>query len=425
MKIPYVISLRVSKIVQKKQFVKDILNSIANSSGRALLVGGAVRDLFFNVPIKDLDFEVYGLTIEQLQKLLEQYGIVSLIGKSFGVLRLHGLDVDWSLPRTDSSGRHPVVAYDPTMSYEQAFIRRDLTINAMGIDMQSFELIDPFNGLQDLQDKILRAPDLTFFAQDPLRLLRVMQFTARFEMTVDEQLSQLCSTMDMSHVSCERIEQEFTKLFLWSRKPSRGLQWLDSIGKLHDFLPGLTLTLALHTKLNFTAELSFTDDHEKLVVMWAILVSFLEIKNSTDEFKQLDRTYKQISIDFMKNITRHEQLIVQVVNLVAYAQIIPASVTDRQIKWLAVWLAPELSIRYLAKFMVVRSDWDQATDLAERAEKLEVLDAPQAPLLTGKDLLDVAQGVELGKLVKFAYQQQIDQGITDRFVLKTIILEQD
>ena len=99
MKVSTIISSRLSKIVQKKQFVKDILQSIIASSGRALLVGGAVRDLFLDLPIKDLDFEIYGLTLEQLQLILEQYGTVSMIGKSFGVLRLHGLDVDWSLPR--------------------------------------------------------------------------------------------------------------------------------------------------------------------------------------------------------------------------------------------------------------------------------------------------------------------------------------
>src|SRR5580698_9381855 len=108
MKVSDAISLRVSKIIQNDQLVKRILNSIDQMSGRALLVGGAVRDIFLDLPVKDLDFEVYGLSLEQLQSVLEQYGPVSLIGKSFGVLRVHGLDVDWSLPRKDSSGRHPV-----------------------------------------------------------------------------------------------------------------------------------------------------------------------------------------------------------------------------------------------------------------------------------------------------------------------------
>ena len=423
MKISNAISFRVSKIIQKKRFVKDILNSIVDRSGRALLVGGAVRDLFLDLPIQDLDFEVYGLTLEQLQDILEQYGPVSFIGKSFGVLRLHGLDVDWSLPRKDSSGRHPVVAYDPFMSYEQAFARRDLTINAMGIDMQTFELIDPYGGMQDLHNKILRAADLHFFGQDPLRLLRVMQFVGRFVMSVDEQLSQLCSTMDISQVSHERIEQEFSKLFLQARKPSLGLQWLVTINKFHELLPGVKITQQLWSKLNFTAGLTCANDHQKLVMMWAVVASFLDVQQVASDFKQLQHKDKLAYIHFMKHISRHDELITQVAGLVAYAQIMPELLTNVQIKWLAVWLAPELSIRQVSQFILIVYSSDRATHLAEQATQLGVLDRPEAPLLTGKDFLDVAQGFELGKLVKIAYKKQIDQGITDRSVLKALMLK--
>ncbi len=422
MKVSNAISFRVSKIIQNKRFVKDILNSIVKSSGRALLVGGAVRDLFLDIPIQDLDFEVYGLTLEQLQKILEQHGPVSLMGKSFGVLRVHGLDVDWSLPRTDSSGRHPVVAYDPNMSYEQAFIRRDLTINAMGLDMQTFELIDPFGGLQDLERKILRAPDLDFFGQDPLRLLRVMQFVGRFGMQVDEKLSQLCSIMDISQVSHERIEQEFAKLFLQARKPAIGLQWLASIDKFQELLPGVISDQLLWSKINFTVTLSFNNDQEKLMMMWAIVASCLSQKIN-QPFEQLQHKDLLPKINFMKSITRHDELITQVAKLVSYIQIIPHTLTDVQVKWLAVWLAPELSIRQISQFLLIRYDVQRATDCAEQAARCGVLDAPVVALLTGKDLLDVAQGVELGKLVKAAYKMQIDQGLTDRFELRKLLLE--
>ena len=110
MKVSNAIQVCVSKIVKNQRFVKDIFTSIFQQGGKVILVGGAVRDLFLEKEIKDLDFEVYGLSLEQLQKTLQQHGVVSLVGKSFGVLRLHGLDIDWSLPRKDSSGRHPVVA---------------------------------------------------------------------------------------------------------------------------------------------------------------------------------------------------------------------------------------------------------------------------------------------------------------------------
>lgn len=423
MKDSRAISFRVSNIIQKKSFVKDILNSIVNSSGRALLVGGAVRDVFLDIPTKDLDFEVYGLTLEQLQKILEVYGPVSLQGKSFGVLRVHGLDVDWSLPRKDSSGRHPVVTYDPFMSYEQAFIRRDLTINAMGIDMQTFELIDPFHGLQDLHAKVLRAPDVDFFAQDPLRLLRVMQFAGRFEMKIDEKLSELCSRMDISKVSRERIEQEFAKLFLQATRPAIGLQWLEQINKFHELLPGVHISALLWSKLNFAARLTFSCDQEKLSMMWSIIASCLASESCDKNIRHLQLQDMRHVTDLMRLITRHDLLIMQVAKLVSYACLLPATLSDAQIKWLACWLAPELSIRQLAQFVLIRYGSDLADKLAQRTAVLGVLEKQEEPLLTGKDFLDVAQGAQLGALVKLAYQLQIDQGLTDRFVLKALVLK--
>jgi len=422
MKVSNVISFSVSKIIQKKRFVKDILNSIVSQSGRALLVGGAVRDFFLDYPVKDLDFEVHGLSLEQLQKLLERYGVVSLVGKSFGVLRLHGLDVDWSLPRKDSSGRHPIVEYDPNMSYLQAFARRDLTINAMGIDMESFELIDLYGGMQDLEQGVLRATDLDFFVQDPLRLLRVMQFVGRFEMSVDEQLSALCTGMDMSNVSQERIEQEFMKLFLQSKHPSQGLQWLVKIGKFNEFLPGVIVCDELWKKLDEVTVDSYDLDQNKIVMMWAIVASFLDTKQIDKTFEKIGRKEKLPWAHFMKLVSQHKKTITQAVNLVVYAQIVQSELTEVQIKWLAVWFAPELTIRMLSKFIKIRYSQNESDRLLQQAEQIGVADQPEAPLLTGKDFLDVAQGAQIGLLVRKAYQLQIDQGMVDEFDLKKMVM---
>ncbi|MBP6870203.1 CCA tRNA nucleotidyltransferase [Candidatus Babeliales bacterium] len=423
MKIPNAISIRVSKIIQKNQFVKDILQSIENRSGRVLLVGGAVRDLFLDLPIKDLDFEVYGLTLDQLQAVLQVYGVVSLIGKSFGVLRLHGLDVDWSLPRKDSQGRHPVVAYDPNMSYEQAFARRDVTINAMGIVMNTMELIDPFDGLHDLECKILRSPDLDFFEQDPLRLLRVMQFVGRFTMVVDEQLSQLCSTIDMTKVSQERIEQEFRKLFLQAQKPSLGLQWLMKIGKFNEFLPEIKDDQKLLTTIDIAACKKYASDEEKIVVMWAVILAQVNLPKIKDSFEHVTRSEKQPYIDFIRRIHHHDLIIRQVVACVVYSPKLVHEITDAQLKWLAVWLAPELSIRTFLCFMEIIIGESCVKIFFDHAHKIGVLDFPEQPLLTGKDFLEFAQGVQLGVLVKKSYEIQIDKNIIDKNELKKMVLE--
>ena len=98
-KIEPTVQSHLKKLLEDQPLVLQIADNIVKMGGRALLVGGAVRDLLLNLPTKDLDIEVYGLTLEQLHQVLAHFGPVSLVGKSFGVLRLHSLDIDWSLPR--------------------------------------------------------------------------------------------------------------------------------------------------------------------------------------------------------------------------------------------------------------------------------------------------------------------------------------
>lgn len=422
MKVANSIVFRVSKIVQNNQFVKDILHSIDKHGGKVLLVGGAVRDLLLDGAIKDLDFEVYGLTLEQLQNILSLFGPVSFIGKSFGVLRLHGLDVDWSLPRKDSSGRHPMVSYDPYMHYHQAFARRDLTINAMGIDMQSMDLIDPYGGLQDLKNKVLKAPDLAFFGQDPLRVLRVMQFASRFGMRIDEQLTQLCTSIDLTGLSVERIEQECKKLLIQGIQPSIGLAWLDTIGQLQRFFPGLVLDRTVCSTLDFAAKLSYTAPEEKWVIMVAVIMSYMPCKKEYTSFQQMKTDDKQPYLDLLQGFMVQQNSKKQIVTCVLYAKLALHTLTDAQVKWLAYWLAPVISVRLVSKYMVLRYGQAQGLALAEQAARLNVIDQPEAPILTGKDFLDVAQGDAIGKLVQQAYTIQIDQGVLDRFILTSLIM---
>src|SRR3972149_3898098 len=124
---------RIEELILQVPEIKEIVADIHAQKGTALLVGGAVRDIILNVPLKDIDIEVHGLTIDSLEQILGQFGPVSLVGKAFGVLRVHGLDIDWSIPRADAPGRKPKVTLDPHMTFQDAFARRDLTINAMGI----------------------------------------------------------------------------------------------------------------------------------------------------------------------------------------------------------------------------------------------------------------------------------------------------
>ena len=221
------------------QRILHICRAIAASGGRAVVVGGFVRDHLLGRPSKDFDIEVYGLTIKGLEQVLSRFGKVLKVGKAFGVLRIGGLEVDFSLPRRDNkTGRGHrgfVVELDPELSFAEAARRRDLTINSIALDPLSSELLDPHGGQDDLRARRLRATDAAHFSEDPLRGLRVAQFAARFEMQADEQLLALCRQLDLGELAGERIFEEFQKLLLKSRRPSLGFRLLEQTELLRFF----------------------------------------------------------------------------------------------------------------------------------------------------------------------------------------------
>ena len=123
--------------------VERMVRAVADEGGRPLLVGGMVRDLAMGEVSKDVDIEVHEMPLERLEEVLSRFGKVDLVGRQFGVLRVRGVDADWSVPRRDSKGRHPEVASDPFMGIEAAARRRDLTVNAMAVDLKERRLLDP------------------------------------------------------------------------------------------------------------------------------------------------------------------------------------------------------------------------------------------------------------------------------------------
>ncbi len=445
--------------------VHKIVEKIHSNNGRALLVGGAVRDMVMNLPIKDIDVEVYGLTEEQLENILKQFGPVSLVGKAFGVLRIHGLDVDWSLPRADSPGRKPTVVVDPFMSVEVASRRRDLTMNAMAYDMISDELIDPCGGKTDIDAKILATPDARFFVQDPLRFYRVMQFIGRFEMMPDDELTALCREMDISQVSRERIEQEFNKLLLLSKRPSLGLRWLHAIGRLKEILPELAATVSVEQNPQWHPEgdvfehsmqavdaaaiitQKYDSEFDKLTLFYAALCHDLGKVTTTKEIDGViksighEKDSKKFTRSMMKRITHNGDLIDAVSSLVLY-HMTPLQFTKNKAKLpaykrLANNLDRHVNISKLIDLCIadkrgrngkdhlpLTCDFTDVAEFKEKAEQAGVLTGPIEPLLKGADIADLVQpGPCMGELLKHAYEVQIEKNIADKSILKEYIIK--
>lgn len=452
----------LESVLKKYPQVHEIVQAIGKAGGRVLLVGGAVRDLLLGITIKDLDIEVHGLTLEQLESLLKNFGPVSLVGKVFGVLRLHGLDIDWSVPRTDAPGRKPKVHIDPAMSIQQAFARRDLTMNAMGIDLITYELIDPFNGYKDLQQNILRAPDPQLFIEDPLRFYRVMQFMSRFEMMPDATLTDICKTMDLSGVSTERIESEFEKLLLKSKRPSLGIRWLKDIGRLQEILPELAATIGIqqdpkwhpegdvfeHTMqtIDSAARFVYDDNQTKLIVLYAALCHDLGKATTTQKIEGMwkslehERAGIPLTQELLERITRKNDIINAVSLLVKYhmvpSQLVDSDASLASYKRLAIKLAPHATLQLLADLTLADKQGrnprsheplhvsDSSIEIfLRKAEEAQVRQNIEQPILHGRDLLDlVPPGPVMGKLLKEAYQIQLEEGIKDKEELKKRVI---
>src|ERR1043165_8533145 len=222
--------------------VITLSQAIRDAGGRALLVGGCVRDELMGAQPKDWDLEVYNLDAARLREVLDQFGPVNVVGEAFTVYKL-GQHLDVSIPRRErKAGRgHKgfVIEGDPSMSVDEATRRRDFTINAILQDPLTGELIDPCHGRRDIEQRMLRAVSAETFAEDSLRVLRAAQFAARFEFDIEPGTVELCRGIDLTDLPRARIWGEMEKLLLDARQPSIGLRWLVQLGVIEQLFPEL------------------------------------------------------------------------------------------------------------------------------------------------------------------------------------------
>ena len=451
---------QLKKLINPK--LKKIIDKLHENNAQAYLVGGTVRDLLLGSSVADLDIEVHNVSVEKLKELLSSFGTVDLVGKSFGVLKIFGLDIDWSLPRTDLSGRKPEVTINPQMGIAQALKRRDLTINSMAIDLLNYELIDPYGGVEDIKNKVLRATDEKLFLEDPLRFYRVMQFIGRFQMFPDQKLNDICKKMDINKISRERIEVEFEKLILKSEQPSLGIRWLKDINRLKEILPEIYNCIGVpqnpewhpegdvfeHTMqaLDAAAKLNYSDEEQKLIICYAALCHDLGKAVTTINDNGIWKTPKHdiagvpLASSLMKRICGKKEIMEKVKILTRYHMEPSAFIKNNAklaaYKRLALKL-DDVTIDMLCKLALadargrnpnshepLSNSGEIVEKFLERAKEAAVVEQKEKPILQGRDLLDVIKpGPEIGKLVKRAYDIQIDKNIKDKDELKKRVLQ--
>jgi tRNA nucleotidyltransferase (CCA-adding enzyme) len=436
--------------------VVALARAIQDAGGRALLVGGCVRDALMERRAKDWDLEVYALAPERLRELLDRFGSVSVVGEAFTVYKL-GPDLDVSLPRRErKSGRGHrgfVIEGDPSMAIEEATRRRDFTINAILQDPLTEELIDPFGGRKDIDARVLRAVSAETFVEDSLRVLRGAQFAARFEFQIEPETVALCRTMDLTDLPPERIWGELEKLLLRARRPSIGLDWLLKLGALEQVFPEIQTLIDVpqdpewhpegdvfvHTLLVVDGARESIDDlpyARQVTVMLAALAHDFGKPPTTQflEGRWRSRGHEEAGVEptnqFLNRINVHTidgyDVRRQVVSLVR-EHLKPGEfykkrdeVGEGAFRRLARRCEPDLLYR-VAKAdslgrnadWVPREKWYSAEAqewFLQRARELDVEKRPPNPLLLGRHLLELGlePGPVLGEITRAVYEMQLD-----------------
>ena len=235
-----------------------IAQQVRTLGGSTYYVGGCVRDALMGVESKDVDIEVHGITPDRLAGILDGLGQRMTIGESFGIFALKGYDLDIAMPRRETvrgtGHRDFDVFVDPFLGTEGAGRRRDFTINALMRDVLTGELLDHFGGREDLRRGILRHVHDASFPEDPLRVLRAAQFSARFGFSVAPETIALCRTMELRALPRERIEGELKKALLKAEKPSLFFHTLRQMDQLDAWFPELKALIGLEQPSQYHAE---------------------------------------------------------------------------------------------------------------------------------------------------------------------------
>ena len=425
-----------------------ITEAIRTASGRALFVGGWVRDQLSGRKSKDIDLEVYGLTAEALRSVLERIGRVDTVGENFTVYKIGPLDV--SLPRRESkTGRGHrgfTVTGDPDLSLDEAARRRDFTINAIAWDPFADEYLDPYKGRDDLARGILRLVDSETFGDDSLRVLRAVQFAARFDLTMDGMTQATCRTIPLDDLPPERVWGEVEKLLLRSARPSIGFTLALQIGVVERLFPELQALVGCQQEPDWhpegdvwTHNLMVIDQaasrlndlpYPQQVALMLGAVSHDFGKPATTAFfdgRIRSYNHEEAGIEptevFLDRLNLHSlggyDVRRQVLGLVAHHlkpgmwHKAPDGVGDGAFRRLARKVDLNLLAR-LAKsdclgrtgsFDCSAMDW-----FFERAQALGVEHEPPPPLLLGRHLLQLGldPGPRVGKILGHVYERQLD-----------------
>ncbi len=388
-----------------------IFDKLLNNSIKPIIIGGYVRDFLLNKESKDIDIELYGISsFKKLEELLKEFGDVNSVGKSFGVckLRVDDLDLDFSFPRIDSkidSGHRGFeIKIDSSLDFKTATSRRDFTINTIGYDIETKKILDPFNGQEDLKNRILRAVDIKKFSDDPLRVLRAVQFSSRFNLSIDNELFISCQKMIkdslLNELPKERIFVEIQKLLLKSSSPSSGIKLLNSLGGFNYFTEFKNINIAglekIYKAIDTMSSLKTANSRTNTMLMLSVLCYQLPADKCET---------------FLSKLSNDKNLYNKVSSLVKHQNDINFELfSDYDI----YMLATKVTIKEFVLLSIATSQTkiklEKINSLKIRAQELGVLNEKTKAIVQGKDILSfgIKPSKEFSKILDRAYMAQIN-----------------
>jgi len=437
--------------------VLEICQQVRACGGRALIVGGWVRDYLLGHPSKDSDVEVYGLDADRLRSLLQKIGRVDTVGESFTVYKVtisresERIEIDVSIPRRESKTGHGhrgfTVTGDPSMTVEEAARRRDFTINAILYDPLEDEIIDPFSGKLDLNRRVLRVVDPSTFIEDSLRVLRAMQLAARFHLSIDPATISLCRSIDLTDLPHERIWGEFEKLLLRSEHPSIGLEAALDLGIIDQLFPQLRALIGcrqepewhpegdvwIHTRLVVDKAAKLVSElpkEKKITVLLAALCHDLGKPLTTAVVDGRIRSFNHDQAGIAPTLELLDALKVHTINgydvreqvqELILNHLVPSHlhkqrehVSDGAFRRLARHCDLDLLYRVVKADSTGRTDLYSGAEEAEwfiaRVRELQVEHSAPAPVLMGRHLLELGlePGPQIGEILDSVYELQLD-----------------
>jgi tRNA nucleotidyltransferase (CCA-adding enzyme) len=386
-----------------------ISKKLTNHNAKAILVGGAVRDYFLNLPIKDYDIEIYGLKdIDALENILLEFGAVNIVGKSFGVLKFtfQKDEYDFSFPRLESKiskgHRGFKVICDGELTFKEASRRRDFTINSMGYNILTKEFLDPFNGLEDIKSKIIKITDSRTFTEDPLRVYRAVQFCARFDYKLSTDTFVLCRDMvksgQLDELAKERVYEEFKKLLLKSENPSIGFLIMRDLGIIELYFEELDILDKDSCRDILLSIDRLAKSKESLTLILSTLLHKLDSKLSKALLYKLTDNHKLISsiITISKEYDTPKRLYLN-------------NATDKDIRELATRVDISQLVRVVDDNNI--KDW-----LLNYAKRLGVSREPLKALISGRDLISLGfqPSVRFKEILDNVYQLQLNGEINSK-----------